>query len=148
LSSYADTSFVVALYIPDNNTAAAVAELGASASRPIVTAFTIFEFTNAVAARRFRGDISLEEMKRVLAGFREDISSGAYEQKGLPDEVWVHATALSELHTPRLGARALDVLHVASATALGATIFYTFDDRQGRLARPVGLTVRPRQTKH
>ena len=115
--------------------------------RPAITALTILEFTNAVAAHRFR-DISLEEMKSVLAGFREDISSGAYEQKGLPDEVWVHATALSEQHTPRLGARALDVLHVASATTLGATIFYTFDDRQGRLARSVGLTVRPRQTKH
>ena len=35
--------------------------------------------------------------------------------------------------------RTLDTLHVASALELGAERFWTFDDRQAKLARAVGL---------
>ncbi|MBV8842338.1 MAG: type II toxin-antitoxin system VapC family toxin [Bryobacterales bacterium] len=143
MTRYADTSFLVALYLPDSNTEAAAAELGVKLAPVSMTTFTIFEFVNAVSARRFRGDISAREMDSVLAGFREDIARGSYENKSLPDRVWERAAALAEAHTPRLGIRALDVLHVAIATDLGASTFYTFDERQRKLARAVGLHVRP-----
>jgi len=35
----------------------------------------------------------------------------------------------------------LDTLHVASALELGAERFWTFDERQAKLARAVGLKV-------
>jgi predicted nucleic acid-binding protein len=40
-----------------------------------------------------------------------------------------------------LGTRALDVLHVASALTLGCKRFVTYDARQARLGRAVGLRV-------
>ena len=49
----------------------------------------------------------------------------------------------AELHTPTIGSPSLDILHVATALALGATEFCTFDTRQGKLARLAGLRVQP-----
>ena len=46
---------------------------------------------------------------------------------------------LSRTHTAKLGTRALDVLHVASALELGARTFVTYDTRQAALAKAVGL---------
>jgi predicted nucleic acid-binding protein len=45
------------------------------------------------------------------------------------------------LHVPVTGTRTLDTLHVAAALALGAKEFWTFDDRQAKLATAVGLNV-------
>lgn len=50
----------------------------------------------------------------------------------------------SRTHTPVLGCRTLDVLHVATAIELGLRDFVTFDTRQTRLAAAVGVKpVRP-----
>jgi predicted nucleic acid-binding protein len=46
---------------------------------------------------------------------------------------------LSDRHTPRLGTRSLDVLHVATAVTLGMKQFVTYDERQRALAKIVGL---------
>jgi predicted nucleic acid-binding protein len=50
---------------------------------------------------------------------------------------------LAEHHTPVIGARSLDVLHVAAALVLGATEFCTLDTRQANLAKAAGLHVQP-----
>jgi predicted nucleic acid-binding protein len=52
------------------------------------------------------------------------------------------ASLISARQTPRVGTRALDVLHVASAVVLGAEDFYTFDQSQAELARAEGLVVK------
>jgi hypothetical protein len=46
---------------------------------------------------------------------------------------------LSRLHTPKLGTRALDVLHVACALELKLRGFLTWDARQQELAVAVGF---------
>ena len=51
------------------------------------------------------------------------------------------AAELSRQYTPTLGTRSLDVLHVASALALGMRQFVTYDKRQARLAEACGLKV-------
>ena len=45
------------------------------------------------------------------------------------------ARLLSSNHTERLGARAIDLLHVACALLLESEVFLTFDQRQAELAR-------------
>ena len=50
-----------------------------------------------------------------------------------------HAEALGRRHTETLGARGMDILHVASALALKASQFVTFDERQRKVARLAGL---------
>jgi predicted nucleic acid-binding protein len=146
LTCYADTSFVFSLYGSDGNSPAAVTEME-SVTTCMLSELTLFEFENALATYRFRKDISLEDMDRCLKAFHEDVASGLLRVHPFPHEIFAQATALSREHTPRIGNRALDVLHVAIALLLGATVFYTFDDRQARLARAAGLSVRPRSRR-
>jgi predicted nucleic acid-binding protein len=49
------------------------------------------------------------------------------------------AAELSQRHTPKLGTRSLDVLHVACALELKLRHFLTFDTLQQQLAKAEGL---------
>jgi predicted nucleic acid-binding protein len=49
------------------------------------------------------------------------------------------AIELSRTHSPKLGTRAFDVLHVACALELKLKHFPTFDERQKKLAAACGL---------
>ena len=55
--------------------------------------------------------------------------------------ITLRAEALGRRHTEALGARGMDILHVASALALKAGRFVTFDEKQRELARLAGLNV-------
>jgi predicted nucleic acid-binding protein len=57
------------------------------------------------------------------------------------DAVIGQAIELATAHTERLGARAIDLLHVAGAMALESEVFLTTDDRQAQLAKAEGLNV-------
>jgi predicted nucleic acid-binding protein len=58
--------------------------------------------------------------------------------------VFDHAEFLSAAHTAVIGARSLDILHVAAASLLGARQFVSFDRRQRSLAFKAGLKILPR----
>ena len=55
--------------------------------------------------------------------------------------VIARALDISKTHTERLGARAIDLLHVAAALTLESELFLTTDERQVQLARAEGLKV-------
>src|SRR5262249_1152597 len=55
------------------------------------------------------------------------------------ESVVVRAVELSASHTERLGVRAIDLLHVATALTLKSELFLTSDARQAQLARAEGL---------
>jgi predicted nucleic acid-binding protein len=48
---------------------------------------------------------------------------------------------LGRRYAPKLGVRTLDTLHVACALELKADRFWTFDDRQAKLAKAQGLNI-------
>jgi len=48
-------------------------------------------------------------------------------------------TDLARRHGAKLGVRTLDSLHVACAVELKAERFWTFDERQAKLAKAEGL---------
>jgi hypothetical protein len=77
-----------------------------------------------------------------LAALDGDFQAGRYRQSDL---LWrsalKRAGELSRQHTRSFGTRSLDVLHVATALELGLRRFVTFDGRQQKLARAVGLKV-------
>jgi predicted nucleic acid-binding protein len=56
-----------------------------------------------------------------------------------PTQAWQTCDDLARRHGPVLGVRTLDSLHVACALELKADRFWTFDERQARLAEAVGL---------
>ena len=141
MRAYADTSLLVSLYALDGNSRSA-ADLIASAGLPVlVTLLGEVEATNALCLRLFRKELDPPKVKAAQSLFRQDLQSGVFDLRPLSFAVFETANRLSEKQTPRLGTRALDVLHVASALVLGADTFLTFDKNQGKLARAEGLTV-------
>jgi len=100
------------------------------------------EVVNAICRARFHGHLDDSGYSEVLADLDADFALGRLSQA---DILWRaalnRAADLSRLHTPVLGTRALDVLHVASAMELKLPYFLTFHERQQRLATAVRLKV-------
>lgn len=142
--TYADTSFLFSLYAQDANTPCA-SEMARMLDEDLVlTPHQRFELRNALRLSVFRGSMSMHECTRILDTLETDILIGSLVEVPMPwAEVFAEAEALSAAHTARLGIRAADLLHVASARALGARRFYTFDVRQKSIASKAGLRVRP-----
>lgn len=105
-----------------------------------VTHYGRTEIINAISLAAFRRAITLDKAAQALSLLDSDFAAGHLEQVDL---LWRsalnQAAELSRIHTPKLGTRSLDVLHVACALELKLRRFVTFDDRQRRLARAVGL---------
>lgn len=68
-----------------------------------------------------------------------DIENEVLHISALPDSLFARAKQIAEQTTSTLGPRALDLLHVAAAIELGTESFYSFDDRQRRLAKTLRL---------
>jgi len=141
---YPDTSFIVSLYGHDanNERAARIAvSLGCALA---FTALQRHETRNAFRLAVFRGDITPDQCRAALANVEGDISNGVLLETTVAwADVFSTAEAVGAAHTELLGVRAIDILHVAAACAMGANQFLTFDDRQKKLAGRAGLSVKP-----
>ena len=138
MSIYADTSFLVSLYIPDNHSPEAEHQM---ASNPAMwlTPLHVAEWTHAVEQQVFRGVAARAEADIVYEQFQQHRESGLWIEVALSDSVFELCAQLARGYAARLGVRTLDTLHVASALELRAESFWTFDDRQKKLVRAVGL---------
>jgi predicted nucleic acid-binding protein len=141
LKIYLDTSFLVSLYSPDANSAAAARTMQASAGDRFVTTLGELEVINAMGLRVFRKEITDAQAQLSLRDFEHDLSNGVFQLRGLPDPVFERAGQLSRQTTARLGTRTADLLHVAAALDLGVDYLYTFDQQQRKLAQRVRLKV-------
>jgi hypothetical protein len=108
----------------------------------IVTPFGELELANALQLRLFRRELLAAQIRAAYAAFRDDVTAGIFVVRPLSDEVYAQARGLTQRWTRTLGTRMLDIIHVASAMALAAESFHTFDERQRRLAKAVKLTIR------
>jgi predicted nucleic acid-binding protein len=142
LSAYADTSFLVSLYTPDANSAVAASRMRRMALPVITTPFGELELANALQLRLFRRELPAAQIRAAYAAFRDDVTAGVFVIKPMSEEVYAQARRLAQRWTRTLGTPTLDIIHVASAIALGAEAFHTFDERQRALARAVRLTTR------
>ncbi len=138
---YADTSFLVSLYIQNANSVRAVAD----APRLLPLFFTPLaehELRNAIRLCVFRRQITSGQREKALDDIESDKTAGVLHVVPLDwPKALKHAEVLGRKHTEGLGARGMDILHVASALALKAARFLTFDDRQRELARLARLDV-------
>src|SRR5262249_48949736 len=137
----ADTSFVASLYIPDANSAEAARRMRRLSLPVLITPLGELELINAVQLRLFRKEVRPGEAHAANADFRADLHEGELAVRALSEDVFGYATRLASRWTARLGARSLDIIHVAAAIALRADAFYTFDDRQRKLAKAAKLHV-------
>ena len=136
---YAEPSFLVSLYSPDANSAAAARAMQGSSGDRFVTTLGELEVVNAFGLRVFRKEASPVEAKSALTNFEKDLRDGVFQLRGLLEPVFERARQLSQQTTAKLGTRTADLLHVAAALELGADYLYSFDRKQRKLAQAVRL---------
>jgi predicted nucleic acid-binding protein len=83
--------------------------------------------------------LSVSEAQRMSAGMEEHRLSGRWIAVPLPEDAFELCADLARRYAPKLGMRTVDTLHVACALELKAKQFWTFDERQAKLAKAVGL---------
>lgn len=139
-----DTSFLFSLFGGDAHTAAARAWAIRTKQPIAITALNRYEFGNAIRFAAFRKVISQQDALNSLAAFDADLKNGML-QPASPDlaDIVKEAARLSELHTMSGGHRSFDILHVAAARVLKATLFLSFDANQRKLASTAKLAVGP-----
>ena len=141
---YADSSFLVSLYLDEAHSARAKAYASGSAHPICLTYFSKAETEHALRMFAFRKEIALDEMTQCLLLFEEDQGTGIYRLLIFSsEELFNKASQLSKRHGLSFGVRFLDLVHVAAAVLAKAEIFLTFDARQAKLAQAVGLKVKP-----
>jgi len=138
LKVYADPSFIVSLYSPDANSAAASHIMQALPADRFVTTFGELEVVNAMGLRVFRKEVSPSQAHSSLSEFEKDLRDGIFQIRELTDAILERAHQLSR-QTAKLGTRTADLLHVAAALELGADSLYTFDLHQRKLAQALRL---------
>lgn len=139
-----DTSFLFSLFGGDVHTAAARAWAMQTKQPIAITALNRYELGNAIRFAAFRKVISQQDALASLAAFEADLKNGVLQSVS-PDlaEIIKEAARLSESHTITGGHRSFDILHVAAARVLKATLFLSFDANQRKLAGTAKLTVGP-----
>ncbi|MCC7376193.1 MAG: PIN domain-containing protein [Verrucomicrobiales bacterium] len=149
---YADSSFILRLVVGETGSEEAIAAYR-QAGRPMLPYLWIhqLEVENALRQRAFHETQVRPAKERPLIQ-REVAASFArlgqlQRRRGLTsvtidwEAVVARSLKLSADHTQRIGARAIDILHVSAALQLGVDQFLTFDRRQATMGRQEGLQV-------
>ena len=102
--------------------------------------FHRLELRNALSLALFQQRLTQQEIQAAWQEVENDCAAGLLIARGgLWHHVLVDAQTYALNHTPTMGCRTLDVLHVAAAKLIGTAEFCTFDTRQSTLAGQVGL---------
>jgi predicted nucleic acid-binding protein len=138
LTVYVDSSFLASLYTVDAHLPEARRRL---LKKPeiCVTPLNRSELAHVFYFQVFRKRIRVVGAQMAWEAFETDCSKSILRLVPLPHEAWNLSIRLAARHGPTLGVRTLDSLHVACALELHAKKFWTFDERQAKLAEAVGL---------
>jgi len=142
VKTYADTSLLFSLYSTDANSTKADAWRTANPAPLPFTAFHRLELRNALNLAVFQKRLTPVEVQSAWQEVENDIAAGLLVVRGgLWHRVFSEAESIAANHTPTIGCRTLDVLHVAAAKQMGTPEFCTFDARQADLAKKIGMIV-------
>ncbi len=100
------------------------------------------ECSHAIAKQIFYGKISQAEADAVFDTLKRDRGDGLWLETAMPENTFDLCADLGRRYGPKFGMRTLDTLHVACALELKAEGFWTFDERQAKLAKAQGLKIR------
>ena len=142
MTVYIDTSAIIKLYFREKFSRETATWLRKNNEAVPITPFHDLEFTNAVNLKCFRKEITVEQAGEVLAKFKDHQAKGVYYRPPIkwPD-VFLLSLDLTRIHTPAIGCRSLDIMHVALALSIGANRLLTFDQKQSQLALAAGLRI-------
>ncbi len=149
VTTYFDTGVLVKIYAEEFHSDLAIS-LIEKAQLPLpFTHFHSIELSNAIQLKRFRKELTSSEERASLRLIDADQRAGRlYRPPYDLAAIFTHAEQLSIAHTSRIGARSLDILHVAAAINLGCSAFCSFDKRQRAMATRAKLVLQPRALPH
>ena len=152
MRAYADSSFILRLVTMEAESEDTMAEYRRLGYPPLFFCpLHSLEIRNAILQRAFHQRRSIgsgarqriaRERDAAFARLQHYLTRRALLDVTLDmDTAIARAATLSTAHTERLGARAIDLLHVAGALTLESELFLTTDVRQAQLAKAEGLKV-------
>ncbi len=142
--AFADTGFIASLYLEESTSKAADSALGGKRGSLPLTPLVALELRNTFNRAVQRGRITAAQRDALWQDVETDIATGFLVPTPVASgHLHDKARQLSDRHTPTLGTRTLDLLHVAAALVLESKIFFSFDDRQRKAAASEGLKVKP-----
>ncbi len=141
MTTYVDSSALVAVYVTERFSKPARRALGAVPQVPF-TQLHELEVPNAFELLVGRAVMTREECRTMQAQLRDDIENQRLVRLSLDmDRVFADAHELSRSYASKFLARSLDLLHVAAAHVATCTTFVSADDRQLAVAKATGLAV-------
>jgi hypothetical protein len=144
LKGYADSSFIVALYLQQQSSAVAAAFMQRYGEPLPFTPWHRLEARNAIRLAVFHKLIDSTQSKTQLKQMDVDLQDESLLVHTPLD--WVamlrEAEKLGAAHAENSGCRSGDLVHVAAAVELGFDLFLTFDERQRKMAKAAGLSVK------
>lgn len=151
---YGDSSFILRLITAEAESEEAMAQYRRLDYPPLFfLPLHALEVRNAILQRAFHQRRSLTSRERQHVARERDAAFDRLQhyltRRALldvtldMDTAIARAVKLSTAHTERLGARAIDLLHVAGALTLESELFLTTDSRQAQLAKAEGLKIVP-----
>lgn len=143
MKAYADTSFLVRLYLTQSDSQKALAFMRNFRDPLPFTPLHRHELRNALRLAVFRNEIDAERRKAAFLDVESDLQDGILAHVSIS---WTNALREAEQvgndHTETTGVRGADLLHLGVARSLGMNRFLTFDSRQAELARTLGFIVK------
>ncbi len=107
----------------------------------LISELTEYELGNAFRFAAFRKLLRPELAIRYWADYESDRDAGRIIRTvSNLARIFTTAKRLSATYTPLGGHRSFDILHVAAALEMKATVFLTFDANQKKLALAEGLS--------
>ena len=144
MNTYADTSFLVRLYLTQSDSAKAIRFMQNFSEALPYTPLHRHELRNALRLAVFRDEIDAARRSAALEDVESDLADGILAHVPIPwTDAFREAERLGATHTETLGVRSVDLFHAGVALALGIRQFLTFDLRQASLARAAGLKIMP-----
>jgi len=142
--AYADTGFLVSLYLAETTSQAADAALGPNRQPLPVIPLGMLEMRNAFNLAVKWQRITPAERDALWQDVEADLASGFLVPTTVSAaDLHAKARELSDRYSPTVGTRSLDLLHVAAAVLLKADTFFSFDERQRQAAKGEGMAVKP-----
>jgi hypothetical protein len=150
--TYADSSFILRLVTGETDSPETIAEYRRLGSPKLFfLPLHALEVRNAILQRAFHQRRSISSGERQSVARERDTAMARLERLIARcalldvtvdmDLVFSRAADLSTAYTERIGARAIDLLHVAGALTLESELFLTSDVRQADLAKAEELKV-------
>ena len=144
MHAYADSSFIVSLYLPEPiRTDRAVTYMDRQREALPFTPQHRLEVRNAIRLLVWSKRISAVDRSRVFREIEADLDSEVFLIHTPLNftETYRRSEQIGATHNETIGSRSPDLFHVAAAMELGFKHFLTFDQKQYDLARAAGLKV-------